>query len=109
MRTKCKMCYKMVFWGKGHHSEEKLHPTEAHSFKSSIPGLSKTSQEMKPTDNNLSPFQICNLKPIQYGDTLITSISTEDPRWSPGKCLNISKYQGIFRKNKCLMNSKVIS
>ena len=98
----------MVGGGKGHHFDEKLHLTEAHSAKNSIPGLSTTSQEKKPTDNNLSPFQISNLKPIQYGETLITSISTEDPRWSPGKCLYISRYEGRFRKKNCLINSKVI-
>ena len=98
----------MVGVGKDHQSDEKLDPTEAYSVKSLIPGLSSTSQQKKLTDNNLSPFQISNLKPIQYGNTLITSISTEDPRWSPGKCLDISRYEGRFRKKKCLMNSKVI-
>ena len=78
------------------------------AVKRSIPGLCTTSKEKHPSDKNLSPFQICDLKPIQYGDTSIASTSTENPAWSPGECLNNGKYDGRFRKKQYYETSQVI-
>ena len=108
MRTGCKICLKMVCDGKTDNSPEKINFDETHSLKKSIPGLSTDSEIKKPTDDNLSPFQMCSLELIQYGETDITSISTTDPRWSTGVCLNISKYEGRFFKKKYTECSKVI-
>ena len=68
------------------------------AVKTTIPGLSLTAKEKTPSDENLSPLQICDLNPIQYGDTSIASTSTESPVWSPGECLDIGKYEGRFIK-----------
>ena len=105
----CKMCYKIIFGRKSNNSDEKNHCPEKHAAKSSMPGFSATSEEKKPSDKNLNPFQICNLRPIQYGDTSISSTSTEDPAWSPGDCLNIYKYEGRFIKKIYCVTSQVIS
>ena len=107
----CNVCYKIIFDRKANNSVEKKQctNTEIHAVKISIPGLSITAKEANPSDENLSPFQICDLKPTQYGDTSITSTSTENPAWSPGKCLNIGKYEGRFRKKQYSATSQVIS
>ena len=102
----CNMCYKLIFGGTANSSDEKNH--EKHASKSSIPGFSTTSEEKKPSDKNLNPFQICDLRPIQYGDTSIASTSTDNPAWSPGECLNIGKYEGRFRKKQYAISSQVI-
>ena len=98
----------MICSTKADNSDEKKHCTDNHTAKSSIPGLSKTSEEKNPSDRNLSPFQFCGLRPIQYGDTSIVSTSTDNPAWSPGECLNIGKYEGRFRENRYTLNSQVI-
>ena len=74
----------------------------------SIPGLSTACQERKPNDNNLSSLQSGDFKVIQYGNTSTASISTDDPVWSPGECLDINKYQGRFKKKQSIRNKKVI-
>ena len=99
----------MIWCTKVNNSGEKRHSTNNHAAESSIPGFSKTSEEKNPSDQNLSPFQICGLRPIQYGDTSISSTSTEDPAWSPGDCLNIYKYEGRFIKKIYCVTSQVIS
>ena len=110
MGTKwCNICYKIVCSQKTSNSDEKKHLAENHAVKSLIPGLSTSSEEKSPTDSNLSPFQICNSKSIQYGDTSILSTSTENPEWSPGECLNIFKYEGRFIKKQCNVTNQVIS
>ena len=100
------MCYKLHCYEKADHYNVKPKTNE---FPNSIPGLNTACEEMKPYDNNLSPLQIENLKPIQYGDTSIASTCTDNPVWSPGQCLDISKYEGIFIKKKISMNSKVVA
>ena len=99
----CNVCYKLIFGGTANSSDEKNHEKHA-----PIPGFSTTSEEKKPSDKNLNPFQICDMRPIQYGDTSIASTSTDNPVWSPGECLNIGKYEGRFRKKQCAISSQVI-
>ena len=72
-----------------------------------LPGFSPTSKIMKAYDSNLAPFHICTLKTIQYGDTSIPSICTDDPKWSAGECIFQSKYEGRFRKKPYIISSKV--
>ena len=72
-----------------------------------LPGFCPTSTTRKADDSNLSPFDISNPKTIQYGDTSIMSISTDDPRWSAGECKFLYKYEGQFRRQLHIMNSKV--
>ena len=98
----------MIWCTKVNNSGERKHCTENHAAMSSIPGFSKTSKEKKPSDQNLSPFQICELTQIQYGDTSIASTSTENPAWSPGECLNIEIYEGRLRKKQYTISSQVI-
>ena len=99
------MCYKLHCCEKAEHYNVK--PTTNKVF-NSIPGLNKACQERKPNDNNLSPLQIGKLKSIQYGDTSIASICTDDPAWLPGQCLDVSQYEGIFKKKQNILNSRVI-
>ena len=66
--------------------------------KLNIPGLSNISIENKPTDLNSTPFVNSDSKIYQYGDTSIVSTHTDDPRWFPGECGNLSKYVGRFKK-----------
>ena len=99
------MCYKLHCCETADHYN--VRPT-TNAVCDSIPGLNKACEERKPYDNNLSPLQIGKLKAIQYGDTSIDSTSTDDPAWSPGQCLDITKYEGIFKKKQSIMNSKVI-
>ena len=79
-------------------SEEKSHVVNYPPAKPIVPGFSNRSKENKPTDINLTSFMNSDSKTYQYGDTSLTSIHTDDPRWLPGECWNLSKYEGRFRK-----------
>ena len=72
-----------------------------------IPGFNTTSTERKPFDKHLSPFISSTSKTIQYGDTSIASVSTDNPAWSPGDSLFLHNYEGKFRRKKSIMNSPV--
>ena len=78
-----------------------------HSAKDILPGFSPKSKIRKADDRNLSPFHICNSRTIQYGDTSIISVFTDDPSWSAGECKSLSKYEGRFRRKPYIMISKV--
>ena len=78
------------------------------SKKSVIPGLVFDANKTKLTDKNLIPLMNNFSKVIQYGDTSLFSIHTDDPRWAPGGSLNLSQYAGRFlMKKKCLKTQKV--
>ena len=70
--------------------------TISNSFPS-IPGLDATAKVSCPNDENLAPLASITTKLIQYGQTNFISINTDHPQWSPGVCLNIEKYEGIFK------------
>ena len=89
-------------------SEEKLKTTLVNTSTNSIPGFDAASKVRKPVDTNLNPLIRCNSKPIQYGDTSIDSICTDNPAWSPGDCLLLGKYEGKFIRKKCITSSPVI-
>ena len=76
--------------------------------KSSIPGFHKDSKRRQAKDNNLPPLYTPSSRTLQYGDTSLDSISTDDPVWSNGECLNISKYEGKFLRKTGMSSKKVI-
>ena len=80
---------------------------KGHAALDLLPGFSPISKMRKADDTNLAPFHICNSKTIQYGDTSIPSIYTDDPKWSAGESKFLSKYEGRFRRNPYIMSSKV--
>ena len=83
---------------------------QKYSEKSAIPGLLLDAKKTKLTDNNLIPLSNSFSKTIQYGDTSILSVHTDDPRWSPGECLNLSWYGGRFLiKKGTLKTQKVLT
>ena len=90
-------------------SDSQPNTTEGHTDRDPIPGFYAASQVRKPVDTNLSPFICCNSNPIQYGDTSLASVSTDNPAWSPGDCQFLSKYEGKFKRNKLTMTSQVNS
>ena len=106
--TKCTVCDKMAIGTKVLNSDCKSYTTEGHTDRNSIPGFFAASQVRKPFDTNLSPFIGFNSKPIQYGDTSIASVSTDNPAWSPGNCLILSNYEGKFIRKKTITSSPVI-
>ena len=78
------------------------------SEKSVIPGLVFDTKKTKLIDNNLITFSNSFPTIIQYGDTSLISVHTDDPRWSPGGCLNLSHYVGRFlMKKESLKTQKV--
>ena len=89
-------------------SNDKLKTPQVHAARNDIPGLYAASKVRKSVDTNLSPFQSYNSKPIQYGDTSIDSICTDNQEWSPGDCLFLSKYEGKFIRKKSVTSSPVI-
>ena len=89
-------------------SDSQPNTTEGHTDRDPIPGFYAASQVRKPVDTNLSPFIGCNSKPIQYGDTSLASVSTDNPAWSPGDCMFLSKYEGKFIRKKDITSSPVI-
>ena len=62
-----------------------------------IPGLDLRALEKNTEDKNLAPLAQTHPETFQYGDTTISSDSTDHPDWAPGECLNLQKYTGIFR------------
>ena len=75
--------------------------------KSSIPGFHKDSKRRQAKDKNLPPLYTPS-RTLQYGDTSLDSISTDDPVWSHGECLNISEYEGKFLVKRGMSSKKVI-
>jgi hypothetical protein len=63
----------------------------------SIPGLDSTAKVSCPNDENLAPLASINTKIFQYGQTNFISTNTDNHQWSPGVCLNLDKYEGIFK------------
>ena len=63
----------------------------------SIPGFDPIAKLKKPNDENLPPLDSTNIQTIQYGQNNFLSIQTDNPLWSQGVCLNLNKYEGIFR------------
>merc|ERR1712208_190669 len=104
--TKCNVCYKMVVSRNSVVSDcgDVHNNTIVNEVKSTLPGLSTASEVKKPIDSNLSPFLIAKSNLIQYGDTSLHTLPTDDPRWSPGECPNLTKYLGQFRirSDKCV-------
>ena len=107
--TKCTVCDKMTIGKKVLISDSKSNTTEGHTDRDPIPGFYATSQVRKPVDTNLSPFICCNSNPIQYGDTSLASVSTDNPAWSPGDCQFLSNYEGKFIRKKTISSSPVIA
>ena len=107
--TKCTVCDKMTICKKVLISDSKSNTTEGHTDKNSIPGFFAAAQVRKPVDINLSPFIGCNSNPLQYGDTSIASVSTDNPAWSPGDCQFLSNYEGKFIRKKTITSSPVIA
>ena len=103
--SKCSVCSKMVSSSGTLISD----PESNHvAVKPILPGLYPTSKVKKASDNNLSPFLTSKSKLLQYGDTSVESMCTDDPMWSPGYCLFLSKYEGRFRRKNGIGCSKVI-
>ena len=103
------MCSKMVVNGGVFFSGAKESPIIDDRQTCLLPGFSSASVIKEPIDSNLSPFLANNVKPIQYGDTSIASICTDDPLWSAGKCLFLSQYEGRYRKRKIINTTMVNS
>ena len=66
------------------------------------------AKETKLKDNNLIPLSNNFSKVIQYGDTSISSVHTDDQRWSPGGCLNLSLYGGRFLIKKGTLKTQKV-
>ena len=62
-----------------------------------IPGLDSTAKVSCPNDENLAPLASIQTKLFQYGQTNFISTNTDNPQWSPGVCLNLDMYEGIFK------------
>jgi hypothetical protein len=75
--------------------------------KSSIPGLDSNAKVSSPIDVNLAPLDSIPSKTFQYGQTNFISINTDHPQWSPGVCLDLDKYQGIFKVKSTNIHQKV--
>ena len=67
------------------------------NLKTMVPGLNKDSEEKPSNDENLIPLSKSSTKCLQYGDTSLISVCTDDGLWAPGVCLNLEKYEGRFR------------
>ena len=78
------------------------------SDKSNIPGFQADSKRKQAKDKNLPPLYTPSSKALQYGDTSLNSISTDDLVWSHGVCLNISKFEGKFLVKRVMSSKKVI-
>ena len=74
---------------------------------SNIPGFHTDSKRRQAKDKNLPPLYTPS-RTLQYGDTSLDSISTDDPVWSHGECLNISEYEGKFLVKRGMSSKKVI-
>ena len=103
--SKCSVCSKMVSSCGTFISDPKSNHV---AVKPILPGLNTTSTVKKASDNNLSPFLTSKSKLLQYGDTSVESICTDNPMWSPGNCPFLSKYEGRFRRKNGIVCSKVI-
>ena len=74
-----------------------------------IPGLDIWAEENKPYDKNLAPLSVSALKTLQYGDTTISSVTTDHPDWAPGTCPNLFKYEGNLRLKVSSLTQPVIT
>ena len=74
----------------------------------SIPGIDPTATLSSPTDENLAPLDFANSMLFQYGRTDLISINTDHPQWSPGVCLNLEKYEAIFKVKSAGIHQQVL-
>ena len=77
------------------------------SAKPFIPGLDFSAKVCSPFDENLAPLNPNPPKTFQYGQTNFFSINTDHPQWSPGLCLDLDKYEGIFKVKSTSIHQKV--
>jgi hypothetical protein len=89
--------------------KERMKVTANDGFQSSkrIPGLDPHAAEKSTEDKNLAPLTQTCPETFQYGNTSIASHSTDHPDWTPGECLNLQKYTGIFRVKISRITQKV--
>ena len=73
-----------------------------------IPGFNLIAKVNSPIDENLAPLNSNHLSTIQYGQTNFTSIDTDNPLWTPGVCLNLHKYEGIFKVKSPGIHQQVV-
>ena len=103
------MCCKIFVSSRDLVSTEKTKLKAPLFAKPIIPGFCQDSEVKIPVDNNLSPFIVLDSKTMQYGNTFLESVCTDDPAWSPGECLSLGKYEGRFRRKKSIECSLVFS
>ena len=68
------------------------------SFKPFIPGLDQNAAIKQTFGENLAPLGQNNSRSIKYPHTFSSSISTDDKRWAHGVCMNLEKFEGVFKK-----------
>ena len=88
-------------------SRERANPDNVPKVKSVIPGLDFSSKVISPIDENLAPLNSKPSETFQYGQTNFKSITTDQPQWSPGVCLYLDKYEGIFKVKSNRIHQKV--
>ena len=85
----------------------KVTPNDPFQSSKKIPGLDAQAVLKSTEDKNLVPFTQIHPVTFQYGNTSISSDSTDHPDWAPGECLNLQKYTGIFRVKISAITQKV--
>ena len=106
--SSCNECKHLV--DEGNILRKEIMPvTQTGSFqrRNLIPGLNAQALEKTTEDKNLAPLAQTQPEILQYGDTSISSDSTDHPDWGPGECLNLQKYTGIFRVKISRITQKV--
>ena len=89
--------------------QEKMEVAQNQSFQSTtrIPGLDPQAVEKSTEDKNLVPLTKLHPFTFQYGNTSISSNSTDHPDWAPGECLNLQKYTCISSVKISTITQKV--
>ena len=76
-------------------------------FETFIPGLDPNAEIKQLFDENLAPLRQNISRFIEYNHTFLSSISTDDKRWAPGVCMDLEKFEGVFKKKTISIHKPV--
>ena len=72
-----------------------------------IPGLYPNAEIKQLFDENLAPLTQNFSRSIKYPLTFSSSISIDDKRWAPGVCMNLEKFEGVFKRKEISIHNPV--
>lgn len=108
MSSTCRICSNLLDVLPQDHANSMIKKQAVYKgVKPFIPGLDPNAEIKQLFDENLAPLNQKFSTSIKHPLTFSSSISTDDKRWAPGVCLNLEKFEGVFKKKDISIHNPV--